>query len=410
MLSSNKNKGILLIGVLAVILLIIMYRMNSIDTSQHSQNNNNSLPSKTKTTEMTDTQSSSNVEHNLKHKIDTLFVQHQLLENSSTAPSYINDQTIVFDVDQYIDEKGTSVHNILKFDRVKNKIENIYQSKPNISIGSLVGINNVLYWVEYPVYLEAVTPWEIKYYSLITNERGTLRKGVGEDFINPPVLFVENNQLSWIEKKIHEKVVTSEAIIHIPDSNKNVVVGVSHLNEKDKKKKDGRFMLHHRPVEEGLLINQSVFKRVNNKTVKSFDLYFYPYNNKTAPTVIYPNSDEIIDFTANQEWLVLCTYGKVQVINRKSGQLQYEVLGESKELTFDTPFIRGEFLYYRYSTSQIFKLNLDNGDKEEVTSPRSTTSKIFNSNQFLGFAYNQSVNPNSDNRVEFTVINTEAVD
>ncbi|MCR8844970.1 hypothetical protein NQ117_14910 [Paenibacillus sp. SC116] len=407
MLSSNKNKVILLIGVLAIILLIIVYRMNRIETPQYSQNNGNILPGRT---EITDTQSSSNVEYRSKHKIDTLFVKHHLLKNNSTAPSYIDDRTIIFDVDQYIDEKGTSVHNILKFDRDKNKTENIYQSKPNISIGSLVGINNVLYWVEYPIYLESVTPWEIKYYSLITKEKGTLRKGVGEDFINPPVLFVENNQLSWIEKRIDEKVVTSEAIIYNPDSNKQAVVGVSHLNEKDKNKKDGQFMLHHRPIEGGLLINQSVFKRVNNKTTKNFDLYFYPYNKKISPTVVYPNSNEIIDFTANQEWLVLCTYGKVQVINRKSGKLQYEALGESKEMTFDTPFIRGEFLYYRYSTNQIFKLNLKNGVKEEVTSPRSITSKIFNSNHFLGFAYNQSVNPNSDNRVEFTIINTASVD
>lgn len=77
---------------------------------------------------------------------------------------------------------------------------------------------------------------------------------------------------------------------------------------------------------------------------------------------------------------------------------------KDNRMTFDSPFIVDNKLYLRYSMVQILSLDLSSGKVEEITESRSTTSKIFNSNGYLGFPYIKAVDPLDSGEIEFNII------
>lgn len=158
-----------------------------------------------------------------------------------------------------------------------------------------------------------------------------------------------------------------------------------------------------RPINDGLVIHQSRFKRIGTDNNKSYELMFYPYD-KTSPHLILSNAEGVIDFTADGQWMVICQVGKVTMLDRKTGEVIYEIPGNDDELTFDSPYIIDDMLYFRYSMVQILRLDLSTGEVDHVTEPRATTSKITNSAGFLGFSYINAVDSINAGEVEFTII------
>lgn len=76
-------------------------------------------------------------------------------------------------------------------------------------------------------------------------------------------------------------------------------------------------------------------------------------------------------------------------------------------MSFDSPFIFEDTLFYRYSTDQIFSFNLKTGDKQEVSDSKSNStaiySKLFNSKDFLGFSFMEAIEPGDE--AQFRIMN-----
>jgi len=328
-------------------------------------------------------------------------VQQYKLKNGSfvstfVAPSYISDSLIAFEKD--ISEKATSY--IDTYSLTNKQLKNVYKTPNKEIINSLVGVEDKLFWVEYGRDQEKDKTWEIKSLDLKNNQSKTLFSGVGEDNIEPPILRVYDDQVTWIEKTIKDHIVYSSAILYKPITNDFVKVATSELDERGEHRK-GIFMAIQRPVANGMLIQQSVFKTVGDTTDKSYEIVFYPYD-QSKPITLRQSHQGMVDFTADQNWFVWSEIGKINVADRKTGEIKYVIEAKDKDLTIDSPFIRGNHLYYRYSMYQIFDVELTTGKTSELSKYRLSTSKIFNTSDYLGYSYMDAKNNNGE--VEFEII------
>ncbi|TDQ41163.1 hypothetical protein [Aureibacillus halotolerans] len=331
--------------------------------------------------------------------LDTFKIEHPLLEHSFGVPEFVNDEVIVFSIDSSEDAMG----NIVAISRDTKEMNKVYYSEHNTYLEQLVGIKNSLYWIERPRTSNGTNSWMIKSMNLSDHSVQIFRKGISEDGISPPVLRVNQSKLTWIENTIENHIVTSTAFMFDPSSVEQTEIASVQLKEKDKNNREGTFFNIQRPVNNGMLIDQSVFKKNNEGHTKSFNLVFYPYD-KSSPITIKENVIDLIDFTANEDWVVLCKMGKIIVIDRSTGEVIYEIPGDDPLMTLDTPYIMNNTLYYRFAMEKIMALDLSTGQVQEVTKSRSTTSKILNSDGYLMFSYMEAVNPEENSLAEFNII------
>ncbi|PWW32619.1 MULTISPECIES: hypothetical protein [Paenibacillus] len=318
------------------------------------------------------------------------------LISTFVAPSYINDALVAFERD--VSEKSTSYIDI--FSRKNKVVKNIYQTANKEIINSLVGVEDKLFWVEYGRDQEKDTIWAIKSLDMKNNQEKILYSGISGDHIESPVLRVYDNQVSWIEKKIKDHIVYSTAILYKPITNELIRLVTTELDERGNQRK-GTFMALQRPTADGLLVQQSVFKTASDK---SYEIVLYPYDHTKSITLLESNQG-VVDFTADQEWFVWSEIGKISIADRKTGEIKYVFEAKDKDLTIDSPFIMNDHLYYRFSMYQIIDVDLLTGKTKELSIPRLSTSKIFNTGKYLGFSYMDA--KNNTGEVEFNIISAD---
>ncbi len=281
--------------------------------------------------------------------------QFEDLRETFIAPSFMNDDLIAFEMDH--SDKELSYIGTVARDNEEVKI--IYQTDKNKIINSLVGVDKWLYWVEYDRYRQKDMPWIIKSYDIITGETNTVASGVGEDQIDPPVLRVYDNKVTWIEKEIKNQIVYSNAIIYDPISQTNTKLSTVRLNEQQKERQ-GEFFIIQRPIEDGLLIYQSVFKPGTDKT---FEIVFYPYSQSENPVSVIQKQG-IIDFNGDKKWFVYTEDERIHVMDRLTGDVKFVIHEDGKDLSYDSPFIFNDILYYRYSMEQIMAFDFETESKK----------------------------------------------
>jgi len=312
-------------------------------------------------------------------------IQDPRFVDATAAPHYIDDRTIAFAYDV------TRSH-IVALDRKSRAYEIIYQAPIGVFINSLVGIDRQLFWVEYPRRLQDNMPWQMKTMSLDDRRVRVFRQGVAEDQMLPPVFQVYRDRLTWLDKKIVDHVVVNGAYVYDPSTGKTDEIASAKLDEHDKNRRQGLFYIIQRPVEDGMLIQQSVFERqAQGESLKTYELVHYPYDPGAKPLSIARYTDSnLVDFTADRRWFVLCETGKVKVIDRATGAIRYEFVdtynGRPLELSFDSPIISGEKLYFRRDMGIIFQLDLDTGKLFKVLDTSELVTKIMNSDGHFGFA------------------------
>ncbi|WP_090675393.1 hypothetical protein [Paenibacillus tianmuensis] len=124
----------------------------------------------------------------------------------------------------------------------------IYTAPNRKIINSLVGYLDKLFWVEYERKRDEKgdLPWQLKCMDLRTQKITTVRKGVGQDQILPPILRIHKDKLTWIEKEIVKGVVLSHLYVAIADSPPLKIYSAS-LNEVNKEQRSGVFLDIQRP-------------------------------------------------------------------------------------------------------------------------------------------------------------------
>ncbi|TVX86795.1 hypothetical protein [Paenibacillus agilis] len=314
-------------------------------------------------------------------------IKDKRFESAPIAPSYISDTILAFEYDiSEAENVGTSAIAVMNRSE-KKSFQVVYTAKKNKIINALVGVKNELFWVEYDRSVDEEWNWEVKSLHLKTNKVIRIEGGALLPDLEPPVLRMSGGIVTWIRKSVHNKVITSSAIAYDPSKKETKIIAETTLDE-TMKKRDGIFMIIQRPIQGGMLIQQSTFNpKIEKNEGKSIQVAFYPYDKSKAPELMQEDADRVIDFTANDKWFVWTTFGKLYAADRSTREIKHIIEGPDPELTLDTPFIYNDLVYYRYSMYQIYCLDLVSGTVTEYSPDRLITSKLFNSDGYLGFSY-----------------------
>ena len=326
-------------------------------------------------------------------------IQDDLFIHGAAAPEYIDEDQIVFSLDQ-------DRSYIISIDKRTETWEILYETSNQEIINSLVGYEKQLFWVEYPRQMDVDTPWVMKTMDLNNKKIHPFQNGVAKDYTLPPVLRVFENQLTWIDKIMKGDIMISTALVYDIETGLIEEVASEALDERDKEYRDGVFFILQRPVVDGMLIHQSVFTPDKTSDERTFELVHYPYDPEAKPQKIADNAEQIIDFTSDYDWIVLCEYGRVRVIDRKTRTLVHEIRSEMEHTTFDSPFILEDQLYVRQDMDQILNLDLKTGEWTEVLKSKETLTKIYNSHDYLGFTHLQTIQ--NDGTFQFFIIEKES--
>lgn len=401
------------VNAIVAILVIVFYVVDTSDrsTSEHRDSETEQLEDQeqaakvTATTEdpsiETDkTDSKSTHDPNKSSPISEEFtIQDDLFIHGAAAPEYIDEDQIVFSLDQ-------DRSYIISIDKRTETWEILYETSNQEIINSLVGYEKQLFWVEYPRQMDVDTPWVMKTMDLNNKKIHPFQNGVAKDYTLPPVLRVFENQLTWIDKIMKGDIMISTAFVYDIETGLIEEVASEALDERDKEYRDGVFFIIQRPVIDGMLIHQSVFTPDKTSDERTFELVHYPYDPEAKPQKIADNAEQIIDFTSDYDWIVLCEYGRVRVIDRKTRTLVHEIRSEMEHTTFDSPFILEDQLYVRQDMDQILNLDLKTGEWTEVLKSKETLTKIYNSHDYLGFTHLQTIQ--NDGTFQFFIIEKES--
>jgi hypothetical protein len=329
----------------------------------------------------------------LPYKTLNVPIQMATLKNNFVAPSFMSEKTIIFS----LDDNNTEKSQIVEYDLTTSKNSIRYTAPSGKTVTSLVATSRELIWVEYDLKQIVDMTWEMKKMGITTgNEVVLMKKGESKDQLNPPLIRVLGEQASWIEKRLENKIVYSEAFLYDSLSGESKVVTTNSLNEQ-KPIREGIFLDVHRQVKDGLLIQQTEFTKDGSKT---FNLEYYSFNGSVSKTLV-TDSAHLVDFTADDKWLVLTEVGKVSVIARGSGEVKYVIKNTDEKVTNDSPYLVKNHLLFRSFTEQIIDIDLDTGEKKPLSEPRSITSKLFNSSDFIGASYMDVIK--NDGSAEFMI-------
>lgn len=299
------------VNAIVAILVIVFYVVDTSDrsTSEHRDSETEQLEDQeqaakvTATTEdpsiETDkTDSKSTHDPNKSSPISQEFtIQDDLFIHGAAAPEYIDEDQIVFSLDQ-------DRSYIISIDKRTETWEILYETSNQEIINSLVGYEKQLFWVEYPRQMDVDTPWVMKTMDLNNKEIRRFQNGVAKDYTLPPVLRVFENQLTWIDKIMKGDIMIITALVYDIETGLIEEVASEALDERDKEYRDGVFFILQRPVVDGMLIHQTVFTPDKTSDERTFELVHYPYDPEAKPQKIADNAEQIIDFTSDYDWIV----------------------------------------------------------------------------------------------------------
>lgn len=306
-------------------------------------------------------------------------------------PSFINDSIIASEV--FISaEEPFGLITILNRDDPE-KMDVVYETDKGKVVNSLQGLAESLFWVEYSGIQEVDTEWEIKSLDLNTGNINVISSGIGEDYIDPPILRIFDNQVTWIEKSTRDHIVYNDLIVYEPNSDiKKHIIATVTLNETDEW--FGHFPIYQKPIEDGMLVMQSVFQSDEEKT---YEIVHYHYD-QSEPTQLVQH-DDINDFYINTRWFVWSEEGFLHVIDRETNDEVYTIEDDVLEydLDFFSLFVFNDILYYSYNGEQNFAFNLDTGDKTEISNIEVSPTPLLNSGDLLYFSSDDIADENLKN-------------
>ncbi|MED1785496.1 hypothetical protein P4V43_27105 [Brevibacillus fortis] len=322
-------------------------------------------------------------------------LEHPDFRHDLIAPQFVNEDYIIFDMNP----SGSNQASIGLFDRTTKKYKKIYLSPKKTIINTLVGINDTLFWVEYEKQTKKDRPWKIMSYDLKNKKTYLVKKGISDDGTSVPILTNTDKYLTWIEYELKNQIMWSRAMLYDPVIKETKIIAEAKLDET--KGRNGHFFAIQRPSDNGMLIHESVYTKTSaNESKKTYQIKFYPYD--MSSSIYLLDGKEIIDYVINKNWFVWTEEGKVTVASMHDGKIKYQYFAESEKLTNDTPYIVDHYLFYRYGINQIYIVDLNTGKRQKFSKDIASTSKIFNSEDYLFFG--QWEPSESTGRAKFHVI------
>lgn len=330
-------------------------------------------------------QAKPDVAFKLPFTMNSIIIENDILERNTIVSSYKNDDGIVIFSRDFSTTEEIEME-IIQFDTKNNTYVSRYRAAKGMIINTLLSVGDDLFWVENPSNAtDNNTPWKIK-----RMKRDDLKampvvfvEGISEDQIAVPTLRSHDDEISWIEKKITDHIVKSEAYIYNVKTGVKTKVATQLLNEQQKNNREGIFLDLQRPVSDGLLIQQTVFENKGSNNVKRFDIVLYPKDH-SEPEVIVKDREEIYDFTANEQWIVLTTESKTEILDRKTKHLTHSISHDESLLGGYTPFIYENLLIFKQSP-YIMAVDLTTGNKQRLAPKEGDYTPIANFGDVLTF-------------------------
>ncbi|MBA4533484.1 hypothetical protein E1B06_13410 [Brevibacillus laterosporus] len=313
----------------------------------------------------------------LPFKIRTYDLRRDSVEGVSVAPEYVNEDIIAFDT---LDAKEEYSF-VGTFNKKSKVYKKIYVAPKGKITNSLTGINKSLYWVEYDSGLNNELHWSIIAYNLSSATKKLIKSGITKNETDPPILGVSNGHITWIEYDCLNKKVISKIVSYNPTTGKEEVIAAVELDESNGR--NGVFFASMNAVDEGFIVHQSIFDKINS--TKKYRVSFYPNEINTHPLHLL-EKDRVIDYTVGGDWFVWTEEGAIFIASLKDGRIKYRFDSKSRKLTNDTPVIKNNFLFYRYAINQIFVVDLNTGQRMPISSNQTLTSKLYKSGRFISFA------------------------
>jgi hypothetical protein len=344
----------------------------TIEQKQTPNQTNSTSPSKASSEGPPIPEVTPDVAFDLPYTIDSVTIKDKILDKNSIVASFRKNNTVIFKVDH----DQPTVAKIIQYDLTKSSYIVRYSTSKNKFINTLISVEDDLFWIEYSSESANTIPWEIKRMKRdnVKAKPTIFASGVSEDQIDPPVLRFYENYISWIEKKITNKVVKSDAYIYNVKTDAKTKIVTQILNEQ-KKNRDGIFLDLQNPIQDGLLIEQSVFEDKGEEGSKRRNIVFYP-NDLSNPEVIVEDSQLVQDYTANEKWIVLTMEGKTEILDRKTKQLKYSLTHDEAPLGAYTPFfIKNQIIYFQ--SPYIMAIDLTTGNKRKVVTKDGLLTPIY---------------------------------
>lgn len=309
------------------------------------------------------------------------------LGHEFVAPSFISGEYVFYQRDT--NNLGSSIEMTKIQD---SSTSTIYRCDKKLIINTLIGYDKRLFWVEYPSEVPSKYAWQIKSMDVDNKEVTIIGDGVSEDQMEPPILGISGNNITWIDRKLLNNIVESKLMNLDANTLSIKEIGTAILDETKNRK--GKFLIHQRPTVDGNLVLESNFEANSKESKKTIDLVYYSNGNDTPKVIV--SRDKIIDFNANSRWVAWTEIGKLTVMDRNTGKIVKEIQTADRESTMDSPFFIGEdTLVYRYSMNQIYQLDIKSQSVKPLTKNQAIISKIFNLTQCLGYSF-KDASTNSD--------------
>ncbi|KQY84254.1 hypothetical protein ASD24_10850 [Paenibacillus sp. Root52] len=339
--------------------------------------------------------------------MDSMTIKNDILERNTVVASYRDDNGIVF-FDRDFSTSEVTEMEIIQFDTKNNTYTSRYRSAKGIIINTLVSVGDDLFWIENPdKATDNNTPWQI-----LRMKRDDLKakpvvfaEGNSEDQIAVPVLRTNYDEISWIEKKITDDIVKSEAYIYDVKTGTKTKVATQFLNEQQKNKRDGIFLDLQKPVSDGLLIRQTVFENKDDNNTKKFDIVMYP-KDQSKPEMIVKDREDIFDFTANEQWIVLTMESTTEILDRKTKKQVYSITHDSSLLGGYSPFLFNNQLIY-HQAPYIMAIDLTTGNKQRIVTKEGSYTPIYNFGDKLTFTRMEYEKDSTQAELFFLDLNSE---
>ena len=198
----KKTLSFVVIGVLVLISITLIINFNRgetppVDTAISTPSE--SITTLPNSTDVLISDDASISEFEAPISLEHLKVGHTMLADTFVGPSYVDEQQIAFEI---IEPNFESSSHIVIVNKADKNWKTVYSAPAKQVVDSLVGSDETLFWVEHGYERQIDTSWKIKALSLQTGETQEISSGVAEYEISPPELRMDNDLITWIEKRI----------------------------------------------------------------------------------------------------------------------------------------------------------------------------------------------------------------
>lgn len=281
------------------------------------------------------------------------FFQHKV---AMIAPEHMVDEHIV-----YTDSVGEVGRDIYVYDTERATNRSLH--KTSRTIGSLVGIKDEIFWIEYELTEDNGYAWSIFRMRLDASELTELYNGVSMFETPVPHLNASDDRVTWVDYEASETMTTSAVMQYLYDTATVETIQTFTLQEGEKR--DGEYVFDYRVGEDGVIVHRSSFAD-GEKTTKL----------TTLDGTFDEDMGALVDFETDADYVALGKEGRADFVGLTGGAKQFQHKSTQSKITFDSfRFLPDQRILFREGMNRLLVADLNEATVSYLPSRGGTTSK-----------------------------------